>query len=868
MLKLLRRLQYFVRQRRVEAELKEEIETHRALRQHDLQARGIDERKAQLTARKSLGNVTLAQEDARAVWLPPSIESIWQDVRYALRSLRRQPGFTAVAVGTIAIGVGLNTSLFTVFSALTLRPWPVPEPERVVRGLSGHGGGNFSSAAIAHFAASARTFEGVFAARTAGNNVIGDDDARVAWVSGDYFRVLRVPVALGRPFVPTDDAAGTAAVAVLSYGYWRRRFGGDVSIVGRNVEIEAMPVTVLGVASRTFTGTSPDRTDLWMPLSSAGLFRPTERWVRDEVLRPRKAFGGSLMLAGRLAPGVTRQQAEAELTLLAGSIAGTGNTPPRVRLEDTTFFGGPKGAGTSDYPQIFGATLLVLLLACANVGNLLLARGAARRREVAVRLSLGASRARVVRQLLTESLVLALGAGTAGLVLAAFLPQPIVELLSDRPTALQLKPDSLVLAFAVLLSVGAALLFGVAPALHATRTTIGDALKNAPPLPGRAFSLRAVLLTAQVALSVVLLVAAALLLRGVAHARGIDHGFDIEAVTVVSFDVPRTSYDAPRTRQFSRDLEAALAETTGEPVALTQTVPFGSGTIKGSFRLSRAGGVKEESNTVYDVSPGYFETLGIPLVSGRLLHAGDAPGNAVVVNETLARLLGPPTSVVGRRIHVPEDNGWNAPGDPEIVGVVRDAHTSEFLAPYPTLYQPYSGRSVPVVVTRAPNAAALERVGTAVRRLDPRVRLRSAPLTSMVDARLRGTRTFAILASSVGLVALALATVGMFSVFAFWVQQRRHEIGVRMALGATPARVMRGVLRSSAPAIALGLVAGYSAAAAASGLLRSSLFGLSPLDPLAYASVMLLLTAAALLATLVPARRAAAVDPVVALRQE
>jgi predicted permease len=867
MLKLLRRLQYFVRQRRLEAELREEIETHRALRQQDLKARGADEREAQQAARKALGNVTLAREDARAVWVPPSVESIGQDVRYALRSLIRQPGFTAVAAGTIAIAVGLNTSLFTVFSALALRPWPVPEPERVVRALTGPGG-HFSSAALAHFSTRAKTFEGLFAVRMAGNNVIGEDGARVAWVSGDYFRVLQVPLALGRPFVATDDASGAPAVAILSYGYWQRRFGSDVSIVGRNVEIEAMPVTVLGVASRAFTGTSSDRTDLWMPLSNAAVFRPTERWVRDEILRPGKALGGSLMLAGRLAPGVTRQQAEAELTLLAASMPDADSTPPRVRLEDTTFFGGPKGAGTSDFPRIFGATALVLLLACANVGNLLLARGAARRREVAVRLSLGASRPRVVRQLLTESLVLALGAGAAGLVLAAFLPQPIVELLSDRPTALQLQPDSLVLAFALLLSVGAALFFGLAPALHATRTTIGDALKDAPPLPASAFSLRAVLLTAQVALSVVLLVAAALLLRGVAHARGIDHGFDVDAVTVISFDVPRTSYDAPRTKQFSRDLEEALAVVGDEPMALTQTVPFGSGTIKGSFRRSSARDAKDEGNAVYDVSPGYFETLGVPLVAGRLLLAGDTPGTVVVVNEALARLLGSPASVVGRRIHVPADNGWNVPGNPQIVGVVRDAHTTDFLAPSPTLYQPYSGRSVPVVITRAPVAAALERVGTLVSRLDPRVRLRSAPLITMVDARLRGTRTFAILASSVGLVALVLATVGMFGVFAFWVQQRRHEIGIRMALGATRARVMRGVLLSSAPAIAIGLALGYAAAAAASGLLRSSLFGLSPLDPLAYLSVMLLITNAALLATVVPARRAAAVDPVVVLRQE
>ena len=863
----LRRLQYLVRQRRIDAELREEIEAHRAMRQQDLESRGVTEREARAVSQQALGNVTLAREDARAVWVPPTLESIWQDARYAVRSLVRQPGFTAVAAGTIALAVGLNTSLFTVFSAFAFRQWPVPEPERVVRGLSGQGGGNFSSTAMAHFAARARTFEGLFAARTAGSNVIGEDGARVAWVSGEYFRVLQVPLAIGRPFATADDTRSAPATAVLSFAYWQRRFGGDPSIVGRNVEIEAVRVSVLGVTSRAFTGTSPERTDVWMPLSNAAIFRPTERWVRDEVLHPREALGGSLMLAGRLAPGVTRQQAEAELTLLAGSLSAPGGTPPRVRLEDTTLFGGPKGGGAFDFLRIFGATLLVLLLACANVGNLLLARGVARRREVAVRLSLGASRSRVVRQLLTESLVLALGSGAAGLVLAAFLPQPIVDLISNRPTALQLQPDGMVLAFAVILSLSAALLFGVAPALHATRATIGEALRDAPLLRGRAFSLRAVLLSTQVALSVVLLVSAALLLRGVAHARGIDHGFDIDAVTVVSFDVTRSSYDAARTQQFSRELADALADGSGNAMALTQAVPFGSGNIKGSFRLSNAADAKEVNNTVYEVTPKYFEALGIPLVAGRPLRAGDLPGEAVVVNESLARLIGSPKSIVGRRIHIPPDN-WNSPGVPEIVGVVRDAHTSEFLEPYPTLYQPYSGRAVPMVVARASSALATQRIGAIVGRIDPRARLRTAPLFDMVDARLRGTRTFAILASSVGALALVLATVGMFGVFAFWVQQRTREIGIRMALGATRARVMRAVLHSSAPAIAIGLALGCAASAFASGLLRSSLFGLSPLDPLAYVSVMALLSAAALLATVVPARRAAAVDPVVALRQE
>jgi predicted permease len=880
--KLLRRLTYLVRQRRLEAELAEEMEAHRAMQQDDLEARGITPALARQASRRTLGNDTLAREDARAVWVPPSLESVWQDTRYAVRSLRRHPGFAVIAVGTLALAVGLNTSLFTVFGALALRPWPVAEPARVVRGLSGEGAGNFSSAAIEHFAAHARTFEGIFGARTAGNNVLGSDDARVSWVSGDYFRVLRPALALGRPFTVIDDTPNAPPVAVLSDGYWRRRFASDPSVIGQTIEIEAVAVTVVAVASRGFTGTSPDRTDLWMPLSSAATFRPTERWVRDEVQHRKPGLSGSLMLAGRLAPGVSRQEAEAELTLLAAQLPSASKSPARVRLEDTTFFAGPKGAGTSEYPQMLGATLLVLLLACANVGNLLLARGAARRREVAVRLSLGASRGRIIRQLLTESLVLALGGGLLGLAMATVLPRPLVELINDRPTALQLQPDTVVLAFAFGLSVCSAILFGLAPALHVTRTSVSDSLKDAPPLRGRVFSLRAILLTTQVAFSVVLLVSAALLLRGVAHARGMDHGFDIDAVTVVSFDVPRSSYDAARTAQFSRQLGDALSDD-GELTALTQAVPLGSGTIKGSFRLSRAADATEQSNSVYDISPRYFDVVGVPLVAGRSLRADDLPGNSVVVNETLARLIGLPASVIGRRIHVPADNGWNAPGDPEIVGVVRDAHTSEFLAHYPTLFQPYSGRAVPIVLTR-PRASdptrasagqartssdtAVQRIGAIVSRIDPRVRLRTAPLTSMVDARLRSTRTFAILASSVSLLALVLATVGMFGVFAFWVQQRTREIGIRIALGATRRQIIRVVLRSSTMAIAAGLLLGCGGAVAASSMLRHSLFGLSPLDPAAYVATLMLLGVGGTIATAVPARRATGVDPLTVLRHD
>jgi putative ABC transport system permease protein len=866
-MKVIRRLAHLFQRHRFDRELAEEIEAHRAMRQAALEARGVRPEDAAVESCRALGNVTLAREDARGAWIAPWLDSVAQDARYAVRSLIGQPGFTVVAAGTIALAVGLNTTFFTVFSAYALRPWAVPEPDRVVRVFNGYGAGGFSRAAAEHLASATKAFEGLFAARLAGTNVIGEDAARVAWVTGGYFSTLHAPIARGRAFSLEDDRLRAPAVAVLSDGYWRRRFAADPSIAGRVLSIEGVSVTVAGVAAPGFIGTAMERTDLWMPLSAAAAFRPNERWVRDELLNPAApAVRGSLLMAGRLAPGVMPEQARAELDLLAAQFQEPAAAGHRIVVRDTTVLGGPKGDASGVFVNMFAAVALVLLLACANVGNLLLARGAARRREVAVRLSLGAARARLVRQLMTESFVLAAVAAVPGLLMARWLPAVLLNATADRPMALRLDVDVTVIAYALVLCVVSTLLFGLAPALHATRTPVSSALKDGHAGGSARFALRSVLLAAQVGVSVVLLVGAALLVRGVSHARGLDHGFDIDAVTVVSLDAPASAYDAARTRAFSAQLAQAI-ETLGgaTPVAITQALPFGSGNIKGSFAVP--GRSDDEFNSVYEVSPRYFEVLGMRLLAGRLLQAADS-GRGVIVNESLARRFWTTDGAVGQRIVVPPTNGWNTPGDLEIVGVVGDAHTTDLLQAGPVIYQPFSGRGIPYVLARAGGRASIERIEAAVRRLDPRIRTRVAPLSSTIDARLRGTRVMASLALAVGALALTLASVGMFGVFAFWVQQRTREIGVRMALGARGSAVLRAVLASSARAIAAGLALGWLGAVAAAGLLRQSLFGLSALDPIAYLAAMAVLAAAALLATAVPARRAMRVDPVVALRHE
>ena len=872
--KWLRRLRYLVRQRRVEAELAEELEFHRAQKQQRLEESGVPASEAVHASRRALGNLTLAREDARGVWIAPWVLSVRQDLAYAFRAIARQPAFSVLAIGTLAAAIGLNTTLFTVYTAFALRPWPaVPDAARVVTIYNGTGAGNFSRAAFAYLAEHTQSFEGLFVVRRAGDNVLdsGGDETRASWVSGSYFPTLRVPMARGRGLGPGDDQLGAPAVAILSYEYWTRRFAANPAMVGDTMTIEDVPVVIVGITTREFLGTVPDRVDVWLPMSAAAVFRPNERWVRDEVLSAssRRRVYGSLNLAGRLAPGVSAEQAQAELAVLASQFEPpAGAKGHGVRLLDTTALSGPKGGDGSAFLLMFGAVLLVLLLACANVANLLLARAAARQREIAVRLSVGASRLRIVRQLLTESLALASVAGVIGIAIARVLPGRLVEIAARKPTALPLEPDTLVLAYTAVLCVLSCAVFGLAPALHATRATVAGALKGRDLLPSARFSLRSLLLSAQVAISVVLLIAAGLLLRGVQHGRGLDHGLAIEGVSVVSFTVPASAFDGARTRAFSLQLAndiAALGPLNA--IGITQAVPFGSGNIKGSFRIP--GTVADENNAVYEVSPGYFDLLGLPIVAGHGFGRDvDQPGG-IVVNESLARLLGSPQAAVGRTIVAPPDNGWNQAGELRILGVIRDVRETPLEHVQPTIYQRLSGRSVPRVMVREAAAPGLvARITALAARIDPRVRARIAPLSENIEARLQGSRVTAAVAGALGLLALLLATVGMFGVFSFWVQHRTREIGIRMALGARARQVVGLVLASSGRAIAIGLIGGVAGALAASRLLQRELYGLSPVDPIAYVGVAILLGAAGAAATVFPARRAAHVDPLIALRAE
>ncbi len=828
-------------------------------------------------SRRALGNVTLAGEEAHAAWIWPWVPGIRQDAAYALRAMRHQPGFSLLAIGTLAAAIGLNTTVFTVYSALTMRPWPVRNPQQMVtiynlsdRDRIARGGGGpygFSAAETQHFAEHAKTISGFIAMRSGGGDrTLGEHDTPAAWVSGNYFSILGVEMAAGRGFSPEEDRLESPApVAVLSYGYWQRRFGGDPALPGKTVLLEDVPFTVIGIASQAFTGTSPDRIDIWMPIASAVLLRPDDRWVLNVARNPDACC---LSVAGRLVPGATREQAQAELTVLDRSYrAGRDTGPVGIRVDGTQADAGPRGGAASAFTPVFSGVVLVLLLACANVGNLVLARAAARRREIAVRLAIGASRARVVRQLLTESLALALLAGFAGLMVASWLPARIVELLA-RSSALNLQPDAGVLAYTLGLSLLSCIVFGLAPALHGTRSSVGNALKAGIPTAGSRLPLRNLLLAVQVAATVVLLAASAILTRAVYDASMRDHGFSMRDLSVVSFETPARGYDATRIRAVALELACAVEAVGGrDTVALTSTEPLGSGNIKGGFRIPGVQG--DQYNSVYEVSPAYFDLLGLDVVAGRPLVATDMNRPVIVISETMAKKNWTIPSAVGQRILVdPATGGWNTPGELEIVGVVEDIHQTNLEEPDSTIYQPLSGRILPRVLVRSSSVAATAAVTAAAARIDPRLRARVTALAENLGPRLSRTRTGAVIAGALGGLALMLASVGMIGVFSYWVQQRTREIGIRMALGARSPQVVRLLLGSSARSLLAGAVCGIVGAVSASGLLRSYLFGLNPLDPIAYAGVVALLVVAACAATYWPARRATRVDPVVALRCE
>jgi predicted permease len=822
------------------------------------------------------------------------MKTFLKDVRFGLRVLWKSKGFTAVAVLTLGLGIGVNTAIFSGVSAFVLRPLPgTTDPARLVSmfetSADGKGGYNdFSYPDYVDYRAQADAFDGVMAHSLAQAALGGDrEQTDVMWgqlVTGNFFDVLKVRMQLGRGFLPEEDATpNTHPVVVLGYELWRTRFGADPAIVGRIVQLNGHPFTVIGVTPEEFTGAKwALGMKFWVPLMmKQQVSGGTNNWMT--------ARGDHwLELMGRLKPATTSEQAAAAMT---GVAARLGEQYPDARRKDARVIVMDEREGRwQDMAGVVrlssGLALavvgLVLLVACANVANMMLARAVARRREIGIRLALGASRWRVVRQLLTESVLLSLAGGALGLLLAFWMTDAMTSFFPviTYQIILNVAPDSRALAFTFAVSLLTGIIFGLAPAVQSTRPDLVPVLKGESQRAGRArrLSLRNALVVAQVALSLVVLVCAALFVRSFRNAKSIDPGFTTHDAFIVSINPGLFGYTKEQGRDFYRRLGERVRAMPGvEGAGFVDQLPLGdSSNFWGPvYPAEQAPPPPGEGQHAFaeTVSPGHFKALRISLLQGRDFDERDREGTrpeAVIINETLARRLWPGESAVGKRMGL----GNDVADALEVVGVARDGKVRTLgEEPRNVLYvsvdQTYRGGMSLVVNTPGEGAGVVASVREAVKELDPRM-----PLYNVRTIEQHLTWAFwaqnmaASLATAFGLLALLLAAVGLYGVVAYTVARRTHEIGIRVALGAQARDILRLVLGQGMALTLVGLGLGLVGALLLTRLLASLLYGVSPGDPATYILVALVLACVALIACFVPARRATKVNPMVALRYE
>ena len=874
----------------------DEFAFHMARREEDYRALGATPEQARQMTRERFGDVDAARDECvrvdarihRSARRVLFLEELGQDLSFALRALRRRPGFAAAAIATLALGIGATTGIFTVINAVLLQPPPVVRhPEQLVAlftsDYSGPAYGGSSHPDYESFRDAGDVFAGLYTHQRQSYSVLlrGTTQLReVEIVSGNYFDVLGVPTELGRAFTPAEDGdPGAHPVAIISDRLWRSAADADPGVLGQLLKVNGQEFSVIGVAAPGFMGSERGEiADLWLSRSMLDALEPGSH---DLTARDNRG----IHVAGRLKPGVSVAEAQARMTVVAGrlfsaypeawrDVNGAGRRITVLAEKDARVPPDAKGRIVAWFGLLMTAVTLLLLLCGANVTTLLLTRGIGRGREVAVRLSLGASRSRLIRQLLTENMVLALAGGLAGLWLSRQITRGLLAMLQAESGILDISLHAPVIVFALAVTAGSGLLVGLAPALRGTRADLQRDLKGDGTRVGtgrRRFALRDVLVASQVALSVVLLAGAGLVLRSLRSSQQADVGFDRHGLVIIAPQA-MPGYDAARAREYYRLLGERVAALPGVTVALGAAVPLGGGVSRQGMRVEgyqpRPGEDMEFANN--RTTPGYFRLMGIPLVAGRDFEPGDragAPGVAIV-NETFARRYWPGVDPLGRQLR------W--PGREQlftVVGVARDMTYGRVgEEPRPYFYLPYEqdpSSWMALHVRQAGGASAvMEAAGRLARELDPDVPVSVETMDERVARQLTAQRTAAALLSLLGGVGLLLAGTGLYGVLAFSVAQRSREFGIRLALGASAGRVQRMVVSEGVIVTGAGVVVGLIAAGAVTRLASRVLFGVSAVDPLTLAAVVVVLAAVAASAGWVPARRATAVNPADAIRQE
>jgi len=831
------------------------------------------------------------------------MRTVWQDLRYGGRMLLKKPGFTLIAVLTLALGIGANTAIFSVLDAILLKPLPVPKPEELV--VLGIGDGErvqsgFSYPDYADYRDRNDVLAGMLAYAQVPLSVSTQGKPERMWgqiVSGNYFSVLGVNAARGRTFLPEEDRTpGAHPVTVIGDGMWQRYFNSDPEIIGKTVLLNGTEFTVIGVAPRNFTGAMRGfAPSLWVPLSmhaqikrgklinqEGSLLATTTSWSEDDNLSERTTRW--LQVIGRLKPDVSRAQAQAALRIIATQLE-----LENPKLVETAVVLNPGVGGHTQFLDDLSLPLkllmlavgLILLIACANVANLLLAQSTFRRKEIAIRLALGASRRRLIQQLLTESLLLALMGSAAGMIVALWVRELLLAFQPPTlfiPLVIESTLDRRVLSLTLLATL-TGVLFGLAPALQSTRPELTRGLKDESGNPGyvtRSFSLRSLLVVGQVALSAIVLVAAGLFVRSLQNLRAVDPGFMPENILLMSFDLSFEGYSEVRGREFYEQLVQRVKTVPGvRQASLASTIVVGFAGIRQSIFIEDREVVGKSEIDFNMISADYFRTLGIEVVKGRDFDAQDkagAPGVAII-NETMANQQWPGENPVGNRFGLGGAMGVHEK-PLEVVGVVKDGKyrslderaTPNFYLPLEQKYHPRVTLHVRTVGNALTLISAIKRE---VAVLDSRLPVFYVmTMADHIGSSLYLERMIATLMGFLALLALVLGAIGLYGVMAYTVTQRTREIGIRLALGAQHSDVLQLVVKHEMTVSLIGITLGLGASLALTRLIKSLLFGVSTADPLTFAAIAGLLTSVALLACWIPARRATKVDPMIALRYE